>query len=151
MKKIFFYFIAAVSLAVSSCDKPLEEVPLDFYTPENSYTNKANFESALANIYLNVRTNFYASADAASNYDMLGMDLDLTNIESNSAVTKTRYFGWNTLNADSGFASKWWQRLYNIIGDANVIIDRADAPQAVWNSPAEKAAIVAEAKFLRAF
>lgn len=151
MKKIFFYFIAAAALAVSSCDKPLEEVPLDFYTPENSYTNKANFESALANIYLNVRTNFYASADAASNYDMLGMDLDLTNVESNSAVTKTRYFGWNTLNADSGFASKWWQRLYNIIGDANIIIDRADAPQAVWNSPAEKAAIVAEARFLRAF
>src|SRR5689334_8539063 len=100
MKKIFFYLIAAVTLAVTSCDKPLEEVPLDFYTPENSYVNKANFEAALSNIYLSVRSNFYANTDAAANYDMLGMDLDLANLESNSAAAKTRYFGWNTLNAD---------------------------------------------------
>ncbi|MNF73373.1 SusD family protein [compost metagenome] len=151
MKKIFFYLIASAALAVSSCDKPLEEVPLDFYTPENSYTNKDQFESALANLYLNVRTNFYAASDSKDNYDMLGTDLDLTNLETNSSVTKTRYFGWDTMNADSGFSSKWWTRLYYIIGQANAIIDRADAPQAVWTSVEEKNAIVGEAKFIRAF
>ncbi len=151
MKKIFFYFIAFAALAISSCDKNLDEVPLDFYTPENSYTNKVQFESALANIYLSVRSNFYANTDAAANYDMLGIDVDLANMESNSAAAKTRYFQWNTLNADSGFAGTWWNRLYGIISQANTIISRADDPKAVWTTPAEKNAIVGEARFLRAF
>jgi hypothetical protein len=151
MKKIFFYLIASTALLVSSCDKPLEENPQDFYTPGNSYNNKAQFESALANIYLNVRSNFYANADAKENYDMLGMDLDLANIESNAAAAKVQNFGWATMNADNAFASKWWGRLYGIISQANIIIDRADAPEAVWATPADKNAIVGEAKFLRAF
>ena len=62
MKKIFFYLIIFVTVVTSSCKKSLDEVPLDFYTPENSFNNKAQFESALANIYLAVRTNFYAAS-----------------------------------------------------------------------------------------
>ncbi len=136
---------------VSSCKKDLSEVPLDFYTPENSFNNKAQFESALAGIYLAFRTNMYAASDAASNYDMLGMDVDLTNVESNASAQKTQYFNWITMNPDNGFASKWWGRLYRHISMANTIIDRADAPAAKWASENEKNAIVGEAKFLRAF
>jgi starch-binding outer membrane protein, SusD/RagB family len=151
MKKIFFFSAILATLFVSSCKKALEEVPLDFYTPENSFTNKAQFESALAGIYLNIRTDMYASADAASNYDMLGMDLDLANVESNASAQKTQYFTWATMNADNGFASKWWGRLFRYVSMANTIIDRADGPQAKWATEAEKNAIIAEAKFLRAF
>jgi starch-binding outer membrane protein, SusD/RagB family len=151
MKKLFFYSIMLVTVVASSCKKPLNEVPLDFYTPENSFTNKAQFESALTNIYLGIRTNFYAAGDAYSNFDMLGLDLDLTNVESNGSATKVQYFSWVTMNPDNAFAGKWWTRLYSLIADANTIIDRADAPAAVWTSAAEKNAIVAEAKFLRAF
>jgi hypothetical protein len=60
-------------------------------------------------------------------------------------------FNWNTLNADNAQASKWWNRFYRWIFEANTIIDRADAPQAKWASEDEKNAIVGEAKFLRAF
>jgi len=123
---------------------------LDFYAPENSYTNKAQFESALADIYLKIRTNFYANADEVNNYDMLGIDVDFAD---NLAFTNSSlpYFGWNTINADNGFSSKWWGRLYKIIAQANTIIDRAELPAAKWSSDAEKNAIVGEAKFLRAF
>src|SRR6478736_9215120 len=106
MKKIIFSLIVLVSIGASSCKKDLTEVPLDFYTPENSFTNKGQFESALSAIYLNVRTDMYASTDAANNYDMLGMDLDLANLESNAAADKTQNFGWATMNLDNGFASK---------------------------------------------
>ena len=139
------------TMVVSSCKKDLSEVPLDFYTPENSFNNKAQFESALAGIYLAIRTDMYATADAASNYDMLGMDLDLANVESNSSAQKTQYFNWITMNADNGFVSKWWGRLYRWVSMANTIIDRADGPQAKWASENDKKAIVGEAKFLRAF
>lgn len=151
MKKIFFYLALLTSIAVSSCKKALNEVPMDFYTPENSFTNKPQFESALGGIYLSFRTDMYCATDNSSNYDMLGMDVDLTNMETNSSATKTTYFAWNTMNADNGFANKWWTRLYKYIAQANTIIDRADGPQAIWTSENEKNAIVGEAKFLRAF
>ena len=61
---------------MASCKKSLTEVPLDFYSPENSYTNKVQFESALAGIYSNVRSNFYSNADEVNNFDMLGIDCD---------------------------------------------------------------------------
>ena len=151
MKKIIIISAMLATVFVSSCKKDLSEVPLDFYTPENSFTNKAQFESALTGIYLAFRTDMYASGDAASNHDMLGMDLDLANVESNSSAQKVQYFNWVTMNADNGFASKWWNRLYRHVSMANTIIDRADGPQAKWTSENEKNAIVGEARFLRAF
>lgn len=135
---------------MSSCNDLLDEVPKDFLTPENSYTNKKGFESALGNIYLDIRNNFYANTDSWQNYDLMGIDIDLNGPRS-ATNTYPEYFYWNTLNADSGFAKKWWQRFYNYIFASNVIIDRADAPQAKWVSEEEKNAIVGEAKFLRAF
>ena len=151
MKNIIFLSIVFVTLVTTSCKESLTEVPKDFYTPENSYTNKTQFESALANIYLSIRRDTYAYTDAYYVYDMLGLDIDLADVENNTSATKTQYFYWSTMNADSGFSSKWWLQLYKWIAQANVIIDRADQPAAIWASDAEKSAIVGEAKFLRAF
>jgi len=150
MKNKLAIFILFCALGFTGCKQSLTEVPLDFNSPENSYTNKAQFQSALAHIYLNIRTNFYAGTDAYSNYDMLGIDVDFADYRNNTTAY-IGHFNWNTLNADNGFSSKWWGNLYNMIAKANTIIDRADQPAAVWASQAEKNAIVGEAKFLRAF
>src|SRR5918993_733698 len=150
MKKIICLAMFA-TLVASSCKKPLTEVPLDFYTPENSFTNKEQFESALTGIYLSFRTDMYCSTDAYTNFDMLGINVDLTHVQSNSSATKQQYFGWATMNADNTFSSKWWTRLYRYISQANTIIERAEQPMAFWSTAADKNAIVAEAKFLRAF
>ncbi len=151
MKKIIFLSALLTTMVVSSCKKDLTEVPLDFYTPENSFTNKTQFESALAGVYLSVRTNFYGATGNVDDYDLIGYDVDLANWQNNTSVTKLTYFQWANMNADNGFASKWWTRLYGMVQRTNAIIDRADAPEAKWASAAEKNAIVAEAKFLRAF
>jgi starch-binding outer membrane protein, SusD/RagB family len=150
MKKSIYFLLVFSLVTVVSCKKSLTEVPLDFYSPENSYTNKQQFEAALANIYFNVRSNFYANADEVNNYDMLGIDCDLADNRL-GGPSYSAYFNWNTLNADNAFASKWWGRLYRMISMANTIIDRADQPTATWTNEAEKNAIIAEAKFLRAF
>ncbi|MES2777354.1 MAG: RagB/SusD family nutrient uptake outer membrane protein [Bacteroidota bacterium] len=150
MKKSKLILLIASVVTICSCTKSLKEVPLDFYSPENSYTNKSQFESALAGIYLNIRSNFYANADEVANHDMLGIDCDFADQRSGTN-TYAAYFNWQTLNADNGFASKWWTRLYRMVSMANTIIDRAEQPTAVWGSTAEKNAIIAEAKFLRAF
>lgn len=151
MKLIKYLFIGLTFVgSVTSCNDLLTEVPKDFLTPENSYTNKEGFESALGNIYLNIRDNFYANTDSWQNYDMLGVDVDLYAAQT-STTTYNEYFYWNTMNADNGYSKKWWQRFYSYIYSCNVIINRADASVVKWNSDAEKNAIVGEAKFLRAF
>jgi hypothetical protein len=137
---------------LASCivDTDLQEIPKDFYSPENSFTDKAGFESALADIYRTIRGDMYLAADNSSNFDMMGIDVDFTAFGVRAAGWGD-YFYWNTLNVDSDFASKWWQRYYNWIFKANVIIDRAESDRVKWTSEEEKNQIVGEALFLRAF
>ncbi len=148
--KNIFVFIFLLGLTSCNFDDVLTEVPKDFQGPENSFVNKAGFESALANIYLDIRTNLYAYADSWENFDMLGYDADfgVRQVGDNAYL---EYFRWNTLNADNYTIKIWWEWLYSWVYQANVIIDRSESDLAKWTSDEEKNAIVGEAKFLRAF
>ncbi len=148
IRQLFIGLVLAGSM--TSCYDLLTEVPKDFLTPENSYTDRKGFEAALANIYLSIRNDFYANSDQWQNFDLMGVDVDLNNPRTSNDVY-TECFYWNTLNADNGIAKKWWQRLYGYIYSCNVIIDRAESSLVKWNTEEEKNAIVGEAKFLRAF
>ena len=148
IRQLFIGLVLAGSM--TSCYDLLTEVPKDFLTPENSYTDRKGFEAALANIYLSIRNDFYANSDQWQNFDLMGVDVDLNNPRTSNDVY-TEYFYWNTLNADNGIAKKWWQRLYGYIYSCNVIIDRAESSLVKWNTEEEKNANVGEAKFLRAF
>lgn len=148
IRQLFIGLVLAGSM--TSCYDLLTEVPKDFLTPENSYTDRKGFEAALANIYLSIRNDFYANSDQWQNFDLMGVDVDLNNPRTSNDVY-TEYFYWNTLNADNGIAKKWWQRLYGYIYSCNVIIDWAESSLVKWNTEEEKNAIVGEAKFLRAF
>lgn len=137
---------------LSSCDMDeiLEEEAKDFLNPSNSFTDKAGFESALANIYRTIRNNMYNFQDSYLNYEMISVDNDQTVRRVNN-TTYNEHFYWNTFNADHGFVERWWQRFYNWIYQANSIIDRADDEVVNWTSEEEKNAIVGEARFIRAF
>lgn len=151
MKKILFLTVLFTAGLIMSCNNELIEVPKDFYSPENSFTNKAGFESALAHIWLSIRTDMYARTGGESDYDLLGMDLDIFDYEAHNNPTKKAMFQWNAVNSDNAFSQKWWSTFYKWISYSNTIIDRADQPTAVWATEAEKNEIVANAKFLRAF
>lgn len=151
MKLIKQLFIGlALVGSLTACHDLLEETPKDFLTPENSFVDKAGFESALANIYLNIRTHFYLDGDGWSNYDLMGGDIDLAALQV-ANDTYNEYFYWNTMNVDNGFSKKWWSRFYSYIYSCNVIIDRAEKPNVRWKDEKEKNQIVGEAKFLRAY
>ncbi len=147
----YIFLIMCISLAVTSCDNDiLNETPKDFLTPENSYTNKAGFDAALADVYKTIRDDFYADGVSWKGYDLFGVDIDLCGPRS-SEDNWTEYFFWNTLNADNSTSEKWWNRFYGMIYQCNAIINRAQQPEAKWNSEADKDEVIGEAKFLRAF
>lgn len=153
MKNLKYILLVLIATLWTSCDfeDELTEVPKDFLSPEISFVNKSGFESGLANIYLSIRNSIYTPGDGGGNYDMLaGYDVDYLTIQKSNTVYN-EYFRWNTVSADMGFSRKWWGKFYNWIYQANVLIDRSESDVVKWNSEDEKNAIVAEAKFLRAF
>ncbi|MDR3217364.1 MAG: RagB/SusD family nutrient uptake outer membrane protein [Dysgonamonadaceae bacterium] len=152
----YLLIITLISFLTVSCvvDTDLQEVPKDFQSPENSFVNKAGFESALADIYRTVRTDMYMPSDNVNNFSMLGIDIDFTAMRGDDISGVPQYnemWFWNTFNKDNSFVGNWWQRYYNWIFKANVIIDRAEDENVNWTSEEEKNQIVGEAKFLRAF
>lgn len=150
MKKVIILLICFLFIGNISCNNLLKEVPLDRYTPENSFINKTQFESALAQIYLQIRTDMYASTDNVAAFDMLGIDVDFGDVR-NPATSYAPLFTWDMLNADNEFSKKWFSQFYKWISYANTILDQAEKPAAKWASVTEKNAIVGEAKFFRAF
>lgn len=156
MKTIKYSIITICCVLFTSCivDIDLEEIPKDFFSPENSFTDKKGFESALADIYRTIRGDMYMAEDQARNWEMLGMDVDFNCFRTNDASDGSKNYNenwyWNTLNKDSESVKRWWTRFYSWVFKANVIIDRAEAADISW-TPEEKDQIVAEAKFLRAF
>ena len=131
-------------------DDYLIEKPKDFLTPSNAFVSEEGFVSALADIYLDNRDVFYSPGDGIDNFSLLGIDLDLTYANEPSASVYTdEVFQWDTFNADSDFASQWYRRFYRLIFKANTIIGRIDNIN--WESEADRNAIEAEARFLRAY
>lgn len=146
MKKIKYIIILFIMGLMGACDLNgvLEETPKDFLSPEISYVDRSSFESALANVYLTIRNDFYQNK-----IDFLfGYDVDMSIGNYNFTTEKMH---WNTLNADNSNVKALWQNLYNIIFQANTIIARAEGDNVSWESEEDKNSIVGEAKFLRAF
>lgn len=156
MKTIKYFILTVFCLLFTSCivDTDLQEVPKAFFSPENSFNDKKGFDSALADIYRTIRNDMYMAEDLVRNWEMMGVDVDFTCLRTNDAPNGSRNYNenwyWDTLNKDNGSVKRWWERYYNWIFKANVIIGRAENDAISWTQE-EKAQIVAEAKFLRAF
>jgi hypothetical protein len=151
MKNIrYIFLILFLAVWSSSCDHDelMTEVPKDFLSPENSFTNKAGFEAAAVDLARRVREKFVAPGDGNDKYPMQGVDVDVATYWENENLTKD-FYSWNTINSDNGISSNYWGFFYNLIFHANVIINRADDEVVEWGSDAEKNAMVGEARFYR--
>ncbi|MGZ3756763.1 MAG: RagB/SusD family nutrient uptake outer membrane protein [Mucilaginibacter sp.] len=148
MKNKIIYLSIIVMAIISSCKKSfLTETPQDFLSPENSYTTLPGFTTAVQGLYPFLRNeNFYQ--DSFTNYNMYyGTDMVTY---GTTAPTGAILVYYDQLNANNGISSHYWTWAYQIIQQTNVIITRANNPAIVW-TPAQKNAIVAEARFVRGY
>lgn len=129
-----------------SCDKDkfLEEVPLDFYSPENSYVNMNNYESSLTDLYARVRAIHYNGDEYENTYNLLGTD-----IISNARGTDDRLGNYNSgLVPTTWVVYQLWRDWYKIISNANTMLSRLEASELTDD---EKVKVEAEAKYFRGF
>ncbi|WP_339753663.1 RagB/SusD family nutrient uptake outer membrane protein [Algoriphagus aquimarinus] len=149
MKRIYKFILPALLLASFSCneDEWLEEKPLDFYTPSNSFSNASDFNSAVARIYQNVfpaLLNINSSEGRAMYYPT---DLAWDAID----VTHDLNLYEDKLTPTTGVVQNIWSDLYRMIFDANVILGRIDDTALQFDSEAQRNALKAEAMFFRGF
>lgn len=143
MKKILIA-IAALSLALSSCDSFLEEKTKGRYVQDTFYANKAELELARTGLYYlfgHGALRSYESLEVrfSASDDNFGAHDSLLDCEVNAGYT-------GTLNND---VQQGWERCYNAINAANAIINKAH--QATDCTEKEISQYIAEAKFVRAY
>lgn len=145
MKNILIIKLFIVVLVAYSCDKAdLNEVPLDFFSLENSYVEFDDFQTALTDLYARVREICYGT-------QQLEPYMSPTDI----AQSGREILSENVLNVHSLFllptnntVRTHWQHWYKIVSNANTIISRLEDSEL---TEADITLIAAEAKFFRGF
>lgn len=145
MKRLILLIFMAVPLLIfSACDEReiLREVPQDFYSLDNSYITKSQFERALSDLYGRVRAIHFGGHDTQYFCYWLGTDVVYNARENND------YFGdYNAWLAPThSLVAFHWNSWYKIITNSNTIISRLPNSDL---SEADKTKIEAEARFFR--
>lgn len=143
------FAVAIICGTFTACNKDkLKETPLAFMNVESTLTNKAGFESAITALHISAR-DLYFNPDGSRMHSMhLGTDVAANG--DPGVVDFVNYPTWLTPNQRTVDENWDWAYL-RIIPRANTIIEYADKPTVTWTSEAEKNAILAEARFFRAF
>lgn len=143
MKKTIYILLVLVAVSMGACKESyLNETPLDKFSPENLLVNKAGFESVIYALHVAARD---------EELDQVPVMATGTDVAVFGAGDGRFYNNYKEVTATSGNINQWWDWAYTkVIKNANLIITRAENPDIKWTE-AEKNAIVAEAKFFRAY
>jgi hypothetical protein len=141
-------FLLMLIFVFNSCNEKefLDEVPLDFYSPENAYVTFNDFESAVMNLYGRYRADFWDDSNSGGVYSVWTCT-DLVYGTSRAGLIN---FAGNLTPQSATVYEYFWARAYRIIYDANTVIERSDAPDSKLTAE-QKALIQAEARFFRGF
>lgn len=149
MKRVSFVLSIILLSLTGGCneDKWLEEVPLDFYSPVNSYSTEADFNAAIATLYANVHSTLYDVGSMHGRAMHYPTDLAWCTIALAHDLNLYR----DKLLSTSPEVQSVWTGLYEIIFNANAIIGRIDNEAIKFTSEAGRNNLKAEAFFFRAF
>ncbi|WP_375586298.1 RagB/SusD family nutrient uptake outer membrane protein [Cyclobacterium xiamenense] len=140
------FFAGILLIGLTGCDESaiLEEVPLDFASPENSYITFSDFNAAVYALYDQSRVILSDGEHRPLDY-IYGTDLGY-----NGANQLNVRFGsyLATLLPTSGMVEFHWRQYYRVISGANTILNRMENSQ--MNNE-QKTVIEAQARLFRGF
>lgn len=126
----------------------LQETPLDFYSPENSFVTFENFDAGVNNLYYRFRNDFY---DSPNGYRVPRIFLWTTDlIYYNQPVPQSPNYSAIFIPSADFIYTAVWQPCYHLIYDANVLIQRAESEQSELTEE-QKILVKAEASFFRGY
>lgn len=145
-KKIFKWLIVVSIFSSCSEDKWLEEIPKDFYSPENSFTKPADFEAAVVKLYADHRARFVANENSDA-----WMKIQSYWADNLYTIYPTNQAPHNLILPEEVHVLAFWTWSYRLIYDANVILNRIDNPAITFANAEQKNRLKAEAHLFRAY
>ncbi|MBE0655584.1 MAG: RagB/SusD family nutrient uptake outer membrane protein, partial [Bacteroidales bacterium] len=143
-----FLILTGILCFFSSCEDEefLMENPKSFNAPENIFINTKGFETALNGCYHLVQREY-------SNYIyeclFAGTDLAL-NAQTHGYNAPPELLG-ESMTSEYACSQLFWDWCYELIANANLIIEAIDNPDIKWDLQADKDFVEAEARFFRAY
>ncbi|GAA5221041.1 RagB/SusD family nutrient uptake outer membrane protein [Membranihabitans marinus] len=152
MKNILniFQFCVLIILTLISCeDGFLDEKPLSFLNADLIYNSPESFETGVAALYQGVREELFLEHWSTSGAMSMGTDFCQV---SEIGISEFRNYE-NTLNSSSRYVNFYWEWAYlTMIPRCNSFIENIETRTEInWTSEEQKNAILAEARFLRAY
>ena len=143
--KIFSIFLFSLMMIGFACNRDSLEIPPSSLTEADYFKTESEFERAVLGVYARVTDlyNFNAGTILQPLYFLPGDDVTRT---GNDAF---EHFG--TLTSTNGTSSRFYERLYQMIGRANIVIEKLDQEQGVYSNASLKSTHRGEALFLRGF
>lgn len=140
-----FLFIILIFI---SCDEDelLRTKPLDFYAPETSFINRADFEAGIYQLYVNFRDDFYSHPGNMRSPRVMLQGTDL--VYHNHPGPEFPVYSEIIVPYTSFVYDAVWGPAYRLIYDANVLIGRSDSDISELTED-EKRLVQAEARFFR--
>ncbi|GAB2578499.1 RagB/SusD family nutrient uptake outer membrane protein [Spirosoma areae] len=143
--------IVFLSFAGSACnDDFLEEIPVGSLNPDVVLTTKTGFENYITGLHVAAREEF-AGFDALHGHVTMNMGTDV----GTPSLPTYNFVDYNvTLVPSYQGAQYYWDWAYTrMLSRANTIITYAQKPEinGIWANEAEKNAVLAEARFFRAY
>jgi len=139
---IYIFFLLAVLLAGTSCEKYLEEDLVSDVSASSYYTTSQGFKDAISATYWWNKPFF--GPERGFSMSVFGTDLHTEGADG-SHKTLNRYDG--SLNPQQGFVRDTWRDFYRGINQANAVINRSTDLDI---SEEAKTQGIAEVRFLRA-
>ncbi|MEN8115638.1 MAG: RagB/SusD family nutrient uptake outer membrane protein [Bacteroidota bacterium] len=152
MKKIKYILITLlVTVAFISCneDNWLEEEPLDFYAPVNSFAKPSDFNSAVARSYQKMGELMHTQYSNGTQIMTFHHPSDVAHDNHGIAHHLNSYR--DNLNPESRYPRGVWSDCYRIIFDCNTLLGRIDNEEVVFPDESVRTSIKAEATFLRGY
>lgn len=149
-----YILLLAFTFSFTGCNDEdfLSESPETFYTIENVFTTADQVKQAVTSCYEHVKK-LHSTSDfilfSPAGYYMANNGTDMFDVATH--VYSTRLNDYSILSSETEFYYLVYAAYYELINKANTAIAATDLPQITWESEEDRARIVAEARFFRAF
>lgn len=145
-----FFFLSGMALFFTGCQKWLSDRDIDpsNLSPDTYYTTPDQAEAALAAVYAQTRFINGGAGIFANNFQLLEAVTGTSGTETGQNTDLNNLLGLS-YNGDNVFIANWWNGLYNLIAQANLVTQ--NVPGISPMDEGQKNKILGQAKFLRAW
>ena len=151
--KIWLLLLTILLVSLNGCNRDaLNEIPLSNLSPDNVLTTKSGFENYIIALHRAARDEMMIDGTDLGPYFEMHIGTDEGTTGQEQTVAFRDYLTY--LTPSNATVRRYWNWVYQVmLPRANAIIEYAEKPDIadIWSSEAEKNAVIAEAKFFRAY